>query len=40
MIRKTHPKGIPNVSLGILISVIKLVVKHVLVNASDILTIN
>jgi hypothetical protein len=40
MIRKTHPKGIPNGPLGILISVIKLVAEHVPINASDILTTN
>jgi hypothetical protein len=40
MIRKTHPKGIPNVSLGMLISAIELVAEHVPVNTRDILTIN
>jgi hypothetical protein len=40
MIRKTHPNGIPNGSLGILISAIELVVEHVPVNARDILTAN
>jgi hypothetical protein len=39
-IRKTHPKGIPNTSLGMLISAIELVVEHVPVNARDLLTTN
>jgi hypothetical protein len=38
--KKTHPKGIPNGSLGMLISTIELVAEHVLVNARDILTTN
>jgi hypothetical protein len=37
-IRKTHPKGIPNVSLGMLISAIDLVAVHVLGKARDLLT--
>jgi hypothetical protein len=40
MIRKNHPKGIPNGSLGMLISAIELAAEHVPVNASDILTTN
>jgi hypothetical protein len=39
-IRKTHPKAIPNGSLGILISAIKLVAEHVLVKTRDLLTTN
>jgi hypothetical protein len=34
------PKGIPNGSLGVLISAIELVAKHVPVNVRDILTTN
>jgi hypothetical protein len=40
MITKTHPEGIPNSSLGMLITAIELVAKYVPVNASDILTTN
>jgi hypothetical protein len=40
MIRKTHPKSIPNDSLGMVILVIELVAEHVPVNARDILTTN
>jgi hypothetical protein len=40
MIRKTHPKGIPNGSRGILISAIVMVAEHVPINASNILTTN
>jgi hypothetical protein len=39
-IRKTHPKGIPNSSLGMLKSAIELVAEHVPVNARDLLTTN
>jgi hypothetical protein len=39
-IRKNHPKGILNGSLGMLISAIELVAEHVLVNARDLLTTN
>jgi hypothetical protein len=39
-IRKTRPKGIPNGSLGMLKSAIKLVAEHVPVNARDLLTTN
>jgi hypothetical protein len=37
-IRKTHPKGIPNGSLGMPISDIELVVEHVPVKTRDLLT--
>jgi hypothetical protein len=40
MIRKTHPKGIPNGSLGMLISAIELVPEHVPVKTRDLLTTN
>jgi hypothetical protein len=40
MIRKSHPKGIPNGSLGFLTLAIELIAKLVPVNASDILTTN
>jgi hypothetical protein len=39
-IRKTHPKAIPNDSLGMLISAIELVVEHVPVKTRDVLTTN
>jgi hypothetical protein len=39
-IRKTHPKAIPNGSLGMLISTIELVVEHVPVKIRDVLTTN
>jgi hypothetical protein len=39
MIRKTHPKAIPNGSLGMLISAIKLVVVHVPAKTRDFLTL-
>jgi hypothetical protein len=38
MIRKAHPKGIPNDSLGMLISAIKLVAVHVPAKTRDLLT--
>jgi hypothetical protein len=37
-IRKTHPKGIPNGSLGMLISAINLVAIHVPAKTRDLLT--
>jgi hypothetical protein len=37
-IRKTHQKGIPNGSLGMLVSGIDLVVAHVLGKTRDLLT--
>jgi hypothetical protein len=37
-IRKTHPKGISNGSLGILISTIELVAIHVPAKTRDLLT--
>jgi hypothetical protein len=37
-IRKTHPKGIPNGSLGMLISAINLVAVHVPAKTRDLLT--
>jgi hypothetical protein len=40
MIRKTRLKGIPNNSLGMLISAIKLVAEHIPFNARDILNTN
>jgi hypothetical protein len=39
-IRKTHPKAIPNGSLGMLISANELIVEHVLAKTRDLLTIN
>jgi hypothetical protein len=39
-IRKTHPKGIPNGSLVILMLTIKLVVVHVPAKTRDMLTTN
>jgi hypothetical protein len=39
-IRKTHPKAIPNGSLGILISAIELVAEHVPAKTRDLLTTN
>jgi hypothetical protein len=39
-IRKTDPKAIPNDSLGMLISAIELVVKHVPAKTKDLLTTN
>jgi hypothetical protein len=39
-IRKTHPKAIPNGSLGMLISAIELVAKHVPAKTRDHLTSN
>jgi hypothetical protein len=39
-IRKTHPKAIPNGSLGMLISAIELVAEHVPANTRDLLTTN
>jgi hypothetical protein len=39
-IRKTHPKGIPNGSLDMLISAIGLVAEHVPVKTRDLLTTN
>jgi hypothetical protein len=39
-IRKTHPKGIPNGSLGIPMSAIELVAVHVLAKTRDLLTTN
>jgi hypothetical protein len=39
-IRKTHPKGISNGSLGILISTIELVAIHVPAKTRDLLTTN
>jgi hypothetical protein len=39
-IRKTHPKAIPNDSLGMLISAIKLVAEHVPAKTRDLLTTN
>jgi hypothetical protein len=39
-IRKTHPKAIPNSSLGMLILAIKLVAEHVPVKTRDLLTTN
>jgi hypothetical protein len=39
-IRKTHPKAIPNSSLGMLISAIELVVVHVPAKTMDLLTTN
>jgi hypothetical protein len=38
MIRKAHPKGIPNGSLGMLISAIKQVAVHVPAKTRDLLT--
>jgi hypothetical protein len=38
--RKTHPKAIPNDSLGILISAIELVAEHVPAKTRDLLTTN
>jgi hypothetical protein len=38
MIRKTHSKGIPHDSLGMLISVIDLVAVHVPAKTRDLLT--
>jgi hypothetical protein len=38
-IRKTHPKALPNGSLGMMISAIKLVAKHVPAKTKDLLTI-
>jgi hypothetical protein len=37
-IRKTHPKGIPNGSMTMLISAIDLVAVHVLAKTRDLLT--
>jgi hypothetical protein len=37
---KTHPKAIPNSSLGMLILAIKLVAEHVPVKTRDLLTTN
>jgi hypothetical protein len=39
-IRKAHPKAIPNGSLGMLISAIKLVAEHVPAKTRDLLTTN
>jgi hypothetical protein len=39
-IRKTHPKAIPNGSLGMLISANELIAEHVLAKTRDLLTIN
>jgi hypothetical protein len=39
-IRKTHPKAIPNGSLGMLISDIELVAEHVPSKTRDLLTTN
>jgi hypothetical protein len=39
-IRKTHPKAIPNGSLGMLISVIELVAEHVPAKTRDLLSTN
>jgi hypothetical protein len=39
-IRKTHPKAIPNNSLGMVISAIKLVAEHVPAKTRDLLTTN
>jgi hypothetical protein len=40
MIRKTHPKPIPNGSLDMLISAIELIAKHVPAKTNDLLTTN
>jgi hypothetical protein len=40
MIMKTHPKAIPNCSLGILMSAIELVTEHVPANTRDLLSTN
>jgi hypothetical protein len=40
IIRKTHPKAIPNDSLGMLISAIELVAEHILAKTRDFLTTN
>jgi hypothetical protein len=40
MIRKTHPKDIPNSSLGMLISTIELVAVHVPTKIRDLVTTN
>jgi hypothetical protein len=37
-IRKTHPKGIPNGSMGMLISAIDLVAVHIQSKTRDLLT--
>jgi hypothetical protein len=39
-IRKTQPKGIPNSSMGMLISAIELVAEHVLVKTRDLISTN
>jgi hypothetical protein len=39
-IRKTHPKGIPNGSLGMLISTIELVAVHVPAQTRDLFITN
>jgi hypothetical protein len=39
-IKKTHPKAIPNGSLGMLISAIELVVEHVPGKTRNLLTTN
>jgi hypothetical protein len=39
-IRKTHSKAIPNDSLGMLISAIKLVAEHVPAKTRDLITTN
>jgi hypothetical protein len=37
-IRKTHPKAVPNGSLGMLISAIKMVAEHIPSKTRDLLT--